>query len=442
MNEREPLIILCFKLIAPYIQIKNPFAKDFFILSKSGIQYSYLEQFFFSSFYYKPKFECLSDMFENSFTSSENKEKLFSYFTKAQFLCNFFRKFYFKKTYEKLKRHDNDEDLNLTPFSKHRKENIINIVENDVIYKFFIFDLIKIINTNLCYSYAMFVEPKCSRNPYTNVPFSLHNLYNIYFFIKKLQIKMPTLVHLYFQCNFDTDIILLNYECVIRDEIIKFYYHDTTEEKKYNDILDIIKKYKNITSPIIIHRRYSKKNVVEKLGFLLKMNLYCNYSYNPSKRTYYKIMLKKKLKLFVKENPLFGRIQLTTNSFRNRPPSMFNSNIIRNYPYDYFESVPNLNSPTPNNYNRFNRYRNSRFNYNTAINTNSIVDNIIQNTLENRVISTSNITINSIDSIADSNELSPIDTETITTPNSSEEPEPIINEPDSDSGHEDNNQEL
>ena len=230
MNEREPLIILCFKLIAPYIQIKNPFAKDFFILSKSGIQYSYLEQFFFSSFYYKPKFECLLICLKIHLLAVKTKKNYFLILLRLNFYV-IFRKFYLKKKYENIKPNDNDEDLNLTPFSKHRKENIINIVENDVIYKFFIFDLIKIINTNLCYSYAMFVEPKCSRNPYTNVPFSLHNLYNIYFFIKKLQIKMPTLVHLYFQCNFDTDIILLNYESVIRDEIIKYYYHDTTEEK-------------------------------------------------------------------------------------------------------------------------------------------------------------------------------------------------------------------
>ena len=51
MNEKkEPLIILCFKIIAPHIQIKNPFEKDFSILSSDGIQHAYIEQFFFSSF--------------------------------------------------------------------------------------------------------------------------------------------------------------------------------------------------------------------------------------------------------------------------------------------------------------------------------------------------------------------------------------------------------
>ena len=435
MNEKEPLIILCFKIIAPHIQIKNPFEKDFSILSSDGIQHSYIEQFFFSSFYYKPKFKCLSDMIENTFINIQNKDNLFSYFTKAQLLCNFFRKFYTKKTHLKLKQHDNDEDLNLTPFTKHRKEHLISIVEDNVNYKFLVFDLIKIINTNLCYSYAMFVEPKCSRNPYTNVPFSLHNLYNIYFFIKNLQIKLPVLLHLYFQSNFDTDIILLNYESVIRDELIKTYYDDTREEKKYNDIIDILDKYKKITSSIVIHRRFPKKDVVEKLGFLLKMNLYCNYSYNPSKRNFYKVLMKKKLKLFVEENHLFGRIQLTTNSFRNRIPSIFNSNSIRNYRYDYVETVPNFNSPTQNNYNRYNRYnRYSRFNYSSALNTSSIV--------ENTIISTGATTITTNDTLSDNNDLSPMDTDTLATPTSSEETpiEPIINEPSSDSDDESNDE--
>ena len=64
-------------------------------------------------------------------------------------------------------------------------------------------DLLKIIKNSLCYSYAMFVEPKEPKNPYTNINFSIHNLYNIYFITKNIDITFPVLLNIYFKSNFD-----------------------------------------------------------------------------------------------------------------------------------------------------------------------------------------------------------------------------------------------
>ena len=86
----------------------------------------------------------------------------------------------------RYKMYDVSTDLKLNPLVGYDKRYIITIAENKVLYKFSIYDLLYVIQTNLTYTYALFVDPKFPRNPYTNLPFSIHNLYNIFYFAKKL----------------------------------------------------------------------------------------------------------------------------------------------------------------------------------------------------------------------------------------------------------------
>ena len=406
------LLITCFNIIAPHIHTQNPFTYSLVHAANSNYIYNFAEQFFFSSFYYKNKFKALDDLYTNSFISQENKDRMINYFYKAQKLCVFFKKFYIKKTFHKYKIYNNDIDLNLKELESFNQKYIISIIENNVIYKFTIFDILKIIKTNLCYTYAMFVEPRHPRNPYTNINLSLNNLYNIYFFTKRLDIRFPVLLSAYFQSNFNLDTLTMNYESIIRDEIIKNYYKDTTETKKYRDIIEILEKYKKYAPTIIIHRRFSKKEVVSKLGFLLEISLYVNYSYNPSKRIFYKSLLKKKLTHFSEENPLFGRIIVKRNNPTNR--SLFNPSSINNSIFDYTESVSNTTSPvSPFARNNRNINNTSRDYINHILNTS------FPNLNENNTI---------ISSISTNNE----NEETLSDDSDREIPEPIIHEPDSD----------
>ena len=158
-----------------------------------------------------------------------------------------------------------------------------------------------------------------------------------------------------------------------------------------------IEKYKKFAPTIVIHRRFSKNEVIEKLHFLLEMNLYVEYSYNPSKRIYYKKLIKKKLLEFSEKNPLFGRIIFT----RNTRTSIF-SNHVYNSPYDYTE---NVSSPTITRRYSFNNssYSTIRNWLNFESDSNSIISNVTSINLDN-----------------DPND------DTIS------EPEPIVEEPDSD----------
>ena len=396
------LFINILKILKPNICIRDPFKIGLYDSVKGRENYSFIEQFFFSSFYYKKKFGVFRELKENIFICDKEKDSLTNTFFKAQLLYHFFKKIYIRKTYHKYKTHNNDRDLNLIPLSNYHKKFIFSIIEDNIIYNYTKFDLLKIIKNSLCYSYAMFVEPKEPKNPYTNITFSLYNLYNIYFITKKLDITFPVLLNIYFKSNFDLDILLIEYEAILRDEIIKNYYSDATNTKKYNDIIQIIEKYKKFAPTIVIHRRFSKNEVIEKLEFLLVMNLYISYSYNPSKRIYYKKLLKKKLLEFSDKNPLFGRVIFTRTP---RTRSIF-SNDIHNSPHDYSE---NALSPARTRYS-FNRTPSSIRNwYNFEEDTNSIIS------------SSSNFSTINLD-----NTTNEMNQDTLS------EPEPLIEEPDSD----------
>ena len=82
----------------------------------------------------------------------------------------------------KIKKKFNFQNLLFTPF----KKNYISLLENNIVYNFDIIEIYKIINNS--FNYQEFGSPKFIpiKNPYTNIPFSLHNIINIFFYINEL----------------------------------------------------------------------------------------------------------------------------------------------------------------------------------------------------------------------------------------------------------------
>tara|TARA_B000000557_G_C20811809_1_gene460518 strand:- start:809 stop:2206 length:1398 start_codon:yes stop_codon:yes gene_type:complete len=357
-NINECLTIHIIKKLCPIYEndISDPFIMNiFFPTNKKKFT---IESFFFSSFYYKNKFLSLKEMMDNIFIKDDQKEYMKSIFFKMQFVLKnlnlFSRNIIYKKKY-RMRFHENQEDLKLIPFKQYDQRFIIQIIENNTIYKFLIFDLLEIINTSLTYSYALFAEPKYPRNPYTNIALSSANLYNIFFFAKKLDIKLDLLFHGFYKCDFNIETFLIDYECLIRDEIIENYYKNASTHKQYKDCIELWNKYKKIFKPIVIHKDFPKKKVIKELFPFIKMELFVNYSYNPSKSLYYKNLLLKSLKKFSRENPGFGRIILKPNfkekfisNVQTQNIVIRNRNFSHNENYDYFENVTDDNSNPSN----------------------------------------------------------------------------------------------
>ena len=372
--KREPLSIYILKLIAPTYKndIRDPFNSSFFTYPFQPTCNFSIESFYLSAFYYKNNMEIYKEIHENIFITEKQQLYLKNIFFKLQStlksLNSFSRKIIYRNNY-RIKLHNHNEDLKLISLDTYHPRFIIRLTENRTIYKFVIFDLLEIIRCSLTYTYALFCEPRKPKNPFTNLEISDANLYNIYFFAKQLDIKFCILFHAYYKSNFNTETFLIDYEPIIRDNIIENFYKNCTETKKHKDCIEFLESYKKILKGIIIHKDFPKDLLYDNLKSFLKMNLYIQYTFSPSKRIYYKKLLHKSLRVFIKENPMFGRIivkpktqttfkflntinaeqTLSQTIIRNQPVNQ--NYIIRNYSHisngshDYEEDVSQTQSP-------------------------------------------------------------------------------------------------
>ena len=116
------------------------------------------------------------------------------------------------------------------------------------IYKFTYEDLIKIIKNSLL-NYDSnsdnagaiitnnFLTPLEIKNPYTNIPFKKHILYNFYMYCKNHKYKIPTHYNLYYESNFELKDLFLLHENYLTLNSIKNYINSLDIETKYNYLL-------------------------------------------------------------------------------------------------------------------------------------------------------------------------------------------------------------
>jgi len=254
------------------------------------------------------KFNALFDMLNNPFYSNKTKHELANIFRIMQRYNNAFKHFMHRWRYIRFIRYENNCDLRLNSLSSYNPVQIISIVEDITIYDFCLPDLIKIINNALLYQENLFASPTLPKNPYTNLPFSIHNLYNIYFFIFASSQIMPPLLYLFFLSNFNIGIFYINNEPLLRENSIKSHCNEISTDAKFNDILTMLNTFAKYVPNIIIHVHFPKQTLIDKLGCLLPDYLTYQYSYYPTKKT----LSRKKIKQFLitlnNDFPKFGRI--------------------------------------------------------------------------------------------------------------------------------------
>jgi len=201
-------------------------------------------------------------------------------------------------------------DLNFNPISSLNSKYYITLIHNKYKSQFSMFDLIRIINSSLSYEVNFFPEPRKIKNPWDNKPFSLSNLYNIYFFIKQSNLTMPTLFSRFFESKFDLKHFEHYNQFIIKDYIIN-NCHLLTDSRKLSYIRNMTATYnrKNIkcVNTFNIDKKFPSKRLIEVMGKFIKPHLLANYSYESDIRIKYRMKLNKLLREFKKQNPLFGR---------------------------------------------------------------------------------------------------------------------------------------
>lgn len=149
----------------------------------------------------------------------ENKE----HFYKAQRLITILSRFVQKIKRQRFvsRKTEIDCDLRMAPFEP---KTAIDLIEQRCIYTFNVYDLINIISTALFQQSFMFSNAQIPKNPYTNLNFSVHNLYNIYIKCLSQHISIPEVFQRFFKSDFDINSFRETNKIFLLDNAIDCYF--------------------------------------------------------------------------------------------------------------------------------------------------------------------------------------------------------------------------
>ena len=212
------------------------------------------------------------------------------------------------------KYYDFNEDLCGNDLSTLKSSCKIELYEDKMYYVFRISDIISIINNALSTNYCFHVNPKKITNPFTNNPFTLSNLYNMYNEIKISNYKMPLLFHYYYLSNFNLDLMATNYNYEINEYVIEHFVQSLTPNKMIKIIRNMISILKPILKGIIISKDFPGNILISAFKPFLKYYYIIQNTSNYHKLYHIKDFLFRKMVLFAEKNPSFGRILYKTEN--------------------------------------------------------------------------------------------------------------------------------
>ena len=256
---------------------------------------------------YANRFEILQDVVLNNLhITDEEKDKFLEKFGSAQRAYAGFRRLATRFRFKHTKRFEVYTDLCCVEFSVLSPKILISLLDRNTLYRFRISDIINIIDKALTYAPHFFAEPYEIKNPYTNLPFSRSNLYNIYFTLLDSTYIMPILFQLYFLSNFCLERFKNENECFIRDKSIANFVKHASQDDRHNQINRMFYAHQ-ATMTCVIHPQFPREKLVRVFASYLRSFLLEEYSLNPAIRDLNRTLLDERLVLFSRLNPNFGR---------------------------------------------------------------------------------------------------------------------------------------
>lgn len=244
----------------------------------------------------------------NALFDENEQNTMTKIYIKSKNLKNIFKKYIYLKKAKKYNKSDVQHDLYFTPLEKYPTKQLVNIIENKTIYTFRISNLINMWMDALSKQENLFAKPIELKNPYTNLPFLKHNLYNIFFSIKYSGFYIPDLIHYFFTSNFDLDRFVFNHYPIVKEYIIKNYITQSSTYELYESIHNMLHKYKNDLDGVYLpdYVTYGrKKKVIKDFIKFLPSYLVSEYSCNPLKKRIMNDKIKTDLKKFINDNEIY-----------------------------------------------------------------------------------------------------------------------------------------
>lgn len=255
-------------------------------------------------FFLKAKYDSIKDVINNKFLSDATKFliiDLFGHTTKIYFSLN---KLLRAKLFKQPPKITTDLSLNtLSP----KQNNVITIRENNVNYLFKLTDLRNIIINNLCEHDNFFLQSQFPKNPYTNLPFSIHNMYNIYYALKKSDLSTCILLHNFFLNDFSLKKFILHNEVLLKEEMVERFVRYSLDLDASVEIYKMLNSNK-WTQKWSIDDAFPMKDFVSIFRPFLRLYLYNSICPATTDKNYqYKNKLNYFLQEMYKDNPTFGR---------------------------------------------------------------------------------------------------------------------------------------
>ena len=266
-------------------------------------------------------FVCGSFINDNKFTAFDKnilnpyfitgsiKERHINCFFKAQKIYHILCRFVTRYKISKAIQFDSTTDLCLNDISTISELSILKLYVDStrVLYTFRISDLIQVINSALTYNSGFFAEPQIIKNPYTNIPFTKSELYNIYYSIKYSHFEMPYLYQQYLKHDFSLIKFTYLNEPMLREIAIDDFCKSSTVRQKYNQIIKMLVDNDNIFNTSNIDPDFPKVKLTEAFSYLLKDYLTLSFSLISVLRKTSKHKIRRELAEFKALNPLYGR---------------------------------------------------------------------------------------------------------------------------------------
>jgi len=257
------------------------------------------------------KYEALKNtILDNIFIGQQKKDEILDIFCKSQRayfgFCHLARLFKRKHT----KPNPISTDMCFNSLLDLKSSILIDVYDDQTrtMYTFRISDIINIINTSLMHSPHFFSDPQYIKNPYTNIPFTKAQLYNLYFGIRSSPFIMPLLFHFFFLTKFSLSTFSMKHECHIREEAIANFERNATKNIKLVYINQMLYYHKIDMENISIHPDIPDELLLDTFSSYLYDYLIALYSLQPECKIEAYARIKERLYEFSISNPHFGKI--------------------------------------------------------------------------------------------------------------------------------------
>ena len=251
------------------------------------------------------------DIWSSTFFDIHEKAALKNLYIKSKKIKNSLLYFLRLCRWKKAVTYSMNTDLYLNSLDDFPDSQKIILMENNTKYPFRLSDLVNCLTVCLTNSSGLFSKPLRLKNPHTNIEFSIHNLYNIYFKLLDSKFNIPLCIRGFFQCEMLTSKFLYKYYTVLKEKTISNFSKSDNLYEKFEHILNMFHAYREDIDYLTIVNHpphYVKTTLCKNLHNPLFYYLKSKYSCNPLIRKEFKLKSKTSMITYLNKNPNFNLV--------------------------------------------------------------------------------------------------------------------------------------